>query len=565
MLASRRGDGGIPGSSGRAPLSLGALLLIGALPIAAAADPAGEPTWMAPDTSSVTEDPALEGLPIRSIDITSRNIFDPVPKGALRPLCLAANKLHIRTRAQTVRDQLILTPDSRWTSDRAHEAARQLRTLGFLEPDYILARPAGDSVDVQVHTHDFWTTQPEFDIQQAAGRNYGALAFSERNLLGLGKSLTLAYREDPVGITRGIELHDPGFAGSRLQLHYSASRGTSGSTDFVSAGVPFYAEDTRNSFGLQADKMATQSHLFQNNSEVAIVPEHVEESETQIGIGRRDDGNILRWTGSFYSLDRRLGATQLVGTSAPPDAFVGSEESLRLRRLALQMRFWRPHYVERTGIERIDRVEDYDLGTSLSLKMGYAPEEFGSTADEGYGLAQLDLGAQTALGFGFLRSSLSSRLRHGPRETLGTIEARWIRQTSLSHALVAAVVGTAGYDMPRTFQVTVGGLNGLRAYPVHAVAGTQVLRWNVEDRLVLIRDVLQMASLGSAIFYDGARGWGPGSEGSGAFNSAGIGLRIAPPRSALGPVFRVDLAWPISPTRDGRRQPVISIGSNQAF
>jgi len=566
MLANRRGLGGLSGASAAGLISLVALCLLGPLSIAAAAEPYADPAWMAIDSSRVTENPALEGLPIRSIDVQSRNIFDPVPKGALRPICLAANKLHIRTRQQTVRDQLILTPGSRWSSYRGHEAARQLRTLGFLEPDYIQARQVGDSVDVLVHTHDFWTTQPEFDVQQASGNNYGALGFSERNLLGLGKSLSLSYRQDPVGITRGIELHDPGVAGSRLQLRYAASRGTSGSTDFVSAGVPFYAEETRNSFGLQADKGTTQSHLFQDNSEVAVVPEHVEESELLIGSGRRNDGRIVRWTGSFYSLDRRLGATQYPAAAAtPPAEFVGPEESLRLRRLAVQGRFWKPHYVERTGIERIDQVEDYDLGPSVSLKMGYAPEELGSTADEGYGQAQLDLGAQTPVGFGFIRSSLSSRLRHGPREALGMFDARWIRQPSLGNALVAGLIGTAGYDMPRTFQVTVGGLNGLRAYPVHAVAGTKMLRWNVEDRFVLIRDVLQMASFGSAVFYDGARAWGAGSAGTSAFHDVGIGVRVAPPRSALGPVFRVDLAWPISPTRDGRRQPVLSIGSNQAF
>ena len=520
---------------------------------------------MAPDTTRVTDVPALEGLPIRNIEITSRNIFDPLPTGALRPIGRMANKLHVRTRKQTVRDQLILRPDERWTTDRGREAARQLRMLGFLEPDHISARPVGDSVEVAVQTHDFWTTQPEFDVQQASGGHFGSLAFSERNLLGLGKSLTLAYREDPVGITRGIALHDPGFAGTRLQLDYDASRGTSGATDFFGAAVPFYAEDTRLSFGGLGNRATSQSHLFENNTEVAVVPQHLEETEWFFGRGRRDDGNILRWTTSFYTLDRRLGATQYSPSQPPPAAFIGPEESLSLRRLAIQARFWKPDYVERIGIERIDRVEDYDLGPSLALKGGFAPKAFGSTADEGYAQGQLDLGAQTRFGFGFLRSALSTRLRRGPREMLATLEARWIRQPSLSHSLVFGLTGTGGYNMPRTFQVTIGGLNGLRAYPVHAVAGTQVLRWNVEDRLTLVRDVLQMASLGSAIFYDGANARGPGSEGAGSFHDAGFGLRIAPPRSALGPVFRVDLAWPIHPTRDGRRQPVLSVGSSQAF
>src|SRR5215831_20013960 len=357
MPANRREHGGAPGCRGAGISPLIALLLFGAMGnvrVATAdpdSEPAPAPAWMAADSSSVTNDPALEGLPIRSIEVTSRNIFDPVPHGALRPICLAANKLHIRTRRQTVRDQLILSEGTRWTADRGREAARQLRTLGFLEPDYITAKADGDSVDVAVHTHDFWTTQPEFDIQQASGHHYGSVAFSERNLLGLGKSMTLAYREDPVGITRGLEYHDPGVAGSRLQLHYAAARGTSGSSDFINAGVPFYAEDTRNSFGLQADKTTSQAHLFQNNSEVAIVPEHVEESEVQIGTGRRTDDRILRITESFYTLDRRLGATQLpANATAPPQEFVGPEESLMRRRIAVQARLWMPNYVERAGI-----------------------------------------------------------------------------------------------------------------------------------------------------------------------------------------------------------------------
>jgi len=33
----------------------------------------------------------------------------------------------------------------------------------------------------------------------------------------------------------------------------------------------------------------------------------------------------------------------------------------------------------------------------------------------------------------------------------------------------------------------------------------------------------------------------------------------------LGRVLRFDLAWPVNPTRDAKRQPVVSFGSSQAF
>ena len=122
MAATRRGFGGFPASSPSGALPLAALLLLGGSPAAslAASDPAPAttPAWMAPDTSDVTADPTLEGKVIREIHISSRNIFDPLPTGALRPIGHVANKLHVRTRQQTVRDQFILRPGEAWTADR---------------------------------------------------------------------------------------------------------------------------------------------------------------------------------------------------------------------------------------------------------------------------------------------------------------------------------------------------------------------------------------------------------------------------------------------------------------
>src|SRR5262245_52240701 len=147
---------------------------------------------------------AAEGRPIRRIRIEARNIFDPLPQGALRPVCRLANRVHVRTRDGTIRDQLLLREGQPWTQERSREAARHLRTLDFLEPRRLEASVAGDSVDVHLETRDVWTTQPEFDFERASGRQFGSFAFTERNLFGLGKSVSLAYHEDPIGISRSI-------------------------------------------------------------------------------------------------------------------------------------------------------------------------------------------------------------------------------------------------------------------------------------------------------------------------------------------------------------------------
>jgi len=551
-----------------------ALLLAGPPGTFARAQPAPDSTAAVPAPAALDRPVAptdsvaavdLAGRPIRSIRVRVRNVFDPLPVGPLRFVGHLANRVHIRTRESVVREQLLLRPGQPWSEERAREALRQLRTLNFLEPQGLRAVPAGDSVDVEVETRDVWTTQPEFELERGGGLLFGSMAFTERNLLGFGKSVSLAYREDPVGITRSIGVSDPGVAGSRLQLRYSGARGTSGASDGVQAVLPFYALDTPWSFGVTALRRSGTAHLFRDNAEVASLGEHFEETQLFVGRGWRNGGTIVRTVLSLDALDRRLDATQTTPGPAVPESFVGPEESLKLRAVAGEVRWWRPSFIERTGIERVDQVEDFDLGTTLALKLGVAPRAFGSTADYGDFRLRLDTGISTAAGFGQLRSTVSGRWRKSAEEVLHVTQGRWIWQTHPGHTIEGAVLGITGFRMPRNYQAVVGGLNGLRAYPVHAVAGARLARWNLEDRHMLVRDVFQFVSIGSAVFVDGARGWGPGAEGTEAFHCAGFGLRLAPPRAAIGPVFRADLAWPLSPTRDGRREAVLSIGSSRAF
>ena len=520
---------------------------------------------MVPVSIDTAAAPLLEGRPIRSVSVRVLNVFDPLPVGPLRFVGQLANRLHVRTRPGVVREQLLLKPGETWTEERGRENTRHLRTLNFLEPLVLQVEPAGDSVDVKVETRDVWTTQPEFDLERGGGRLVGSMAFTERNLFGYGKSVSLAYRDDPVGITRSIGVSDPGVAGSRLQLRYSGSRGTSGASDGVLAMLPFYSMDARWSFGVTALRRSGTAHLFRDNAEVAVLGEQVEETQLFAGHGWRRGASVLRSTLSLESLDRRLDATQVVSASAVPESFLGSTETLRLRGMAIETRWWSPHFIERTGVERVDQVEDFDLGRSLSIKLGAFPRGLGSSANFGDFRVRLEAGALTKVGFGLLRSSVSGRWRSSAQEVLHVTQGRWIWQTRPEHTVEAAVLGITGFRMPRNFQAVIGGLSGLRAYPVHAVSGSRVMRWNLEDRHMLVRDVFQIASIGSAIFVDGARGWGPGAEGIGAFHCAGVGVRIAPPRASIGPVIRADLAWPIVPTRDGRREATLSIGSTRAF
>jgi hemolysin activation/secretion protein len=145
------------------------------------------------------------------------------------------------------------------------------------------------------------------------------------------------------------------------------------------------------------------------------------------------------------------------------------------------------------------------------------------------------------------------------------LDARWVSQAIPRQTIVLAAFGGAAHRPPRDFQYVVGGLNGLRAHGVHAVAGHRITRLNAESRWVIGRNYYQLVSLGFATFWDAARSWGPGSAGQSWQHDAGLGLRISLPRSALNRVVRLDLGWRVSPRGVKPGGAVFSFGSSQAF
>ena len=419
-------------------------------------------------------------------------------------------------------------------------------------------------MNVLIATRDLWTTSPEFNFESSGGKKYGALAFTDRNLAGLGKSLSFSWRHDPVGVSQYLSYFDPDVYGSHARLSMVTGDGSDGASTRLSLGVPFWALDVRRSYGVSWERATSNAVLYQRATELARISQRLEDGELWWGHGGWTDSTIRRFTYSLYLRDKRLGPTVATGATAVPRELTGGESSLRLRRLNAEMRLWRPDYIERIDVDEIGTTEDFDVGSSLRFKLGYAPGWF-RRRGEGYTRLQFDRGASTRLGFGWARGSIETRLRRTPHDLLQQIEARWIHQPSERLALVMAAEGVAGLEMDRDFQLIVGGLNGLRAYPVQALAGRRLWRLNAEQRWKVANVFGDLLAVGMVAFADGARTWGPGAGGSGWFVDSGIGLRFSAPQWTFGRVLRFDLAWPVNPTRDAKRQPVVSFGSSQAF
>lgn len=507
----------------------------------------------------------LEGATIRRVEVRCLDIFEPIPPGRFAAFYRMTNRLHVRTREGTVRSRLLFAPGDIWTADRVIESQRLLRGVDYLGPDTIRSRLVGDSVDVLVVTHDTWTTQPELNLERAGERTYGSVGFTERNFLGLGVGLSLALSEVPTGRSRTGGIGAKRMFGTQLEGQFQAGTGSAGVSNAVYLRDPFRSLDDRSSWTASWWRSSSTHRLFKSGSVVARFPYRFELHQVEYGFGTRfTDGLVRRYTFALGRHDRHYGATK--PEPGVPIAFPNAEEDIKLRSASMRVLFWRPNFIERRGIELFDPIEDFDVGSLLSLEGGFAFKAFGSTADEGLAKARLELGHETRrFGFGFMRGQVSTRVRSGPRETLAGLDARWIQQPAPDVAFVVAAMGQAADRAPREVQYVVGGLNGLRAYPVQALAGTQVWRFNAETRWVAARGIWDLASFGGAVFADAARAWGPGGDKEPWHRDAGFGLRVTFPHASLRQVLRLDVAFPLSPSRDGRREPVFSFGSSQAF
>ncbi len=537
--------------------------------VPAAEPPAARPAVMSDMPYGPASDSLVrarcEGATIRVIDVRCFDIFDPPPTGRFAGIYRTANRLHVRTRQGTVRAQLLIEPGQIWTADRIAESQRLLRNLEYIRPDTIRSRLVGDSVDVLVVTHDTWTTHPELNLERASGKTYGSVGFTERNLVGLGLGVSVAIREEPTGRTRTASVGARRILGSQLEAQVQAGTGTGGVSNAIYLRDPFRALDDPRSWTVSWWRSSADQRLFKSGEVVAKFPFQFELLQLEYGVGRRfTDGLVRRFAFALSQHDRRYGVT--VPEPGAAISFPGGEEELKLRSGSVRVTFWKPHFIERRGIELFDPVEDFDVGSLVSMEGGLVLRAFGSTADEGLAKLRFEAGRETRrFGFGMARVRLSTRMRAGPRETLGAVDARWIQQPARDVAVVLAAYGEASDRAPREVQSVVGGLNGLRAYPVQALAGTQLWRFNGEMRWVAARGVWDLASVGGAVFVDAARAWGPGGDEEPWHHDAGFGLRLSFPHASLHQVARFDVAFPLSPSRDGRREPVFSFGSSQAF
>jgi hemolysin activation/secretion protein len=231
-----------------------------------------------------------------------------------------------------------------------------------------------------------------------------------------------------------------------------------------------------------------------------------------------------------------------------------------------------PHYVKETYIDRMDRVEDFDLGNEMRARTGYMARDLGSDQDrwifnvaDQQGLS-LGEGRFALASAGFSGRVYDNRLENGL--TTEDINFYWKNYIwTRTRTLVFHIEGAQGANLDVENQVILGGNTGLRGYKNDAFVGSRSILANLEDRFFFDGEYFHLVRFGGVMF---AETGAVVSQGSGfspeSFRSdVGAGIRAGSSRSTSGSVARLDVAYALNGGPGGGSRWVISLTGGQAF
>lgn len=173
---------------------------------------------------------AYQRRPISAVDIVTAA---PAPiQGAPE----AIDNLHVRTREQTVRRNLLFAVGDAVDTLRVAESLRRLRRLRFLSDVGVVARScAGEpGVALTVVTRDVWSTEPSVKVRSTGSAVVG---LEERNVLGTGRDAKVYVRSDAAQLAFGVAYTDPWVAGTNVAASVARNAYRDGGDWTAAAGL----------------------------------------------------------------------------------------------------------------------------------------------------------------------------------------------------------------------------------------------------------------------------------------------------------------------------------------
>ena len=531
--------------TGSAP-HLALLLVLGLAPCWAQVDPPR--TSDSPPGEFIPPDAELEssGAVIGEILIDNQNIFNPAYAGEDVPVFRLANRLHIKTKAGVVQHQLLFQSGDRYSRRVLDETERILRAERYFYDAWIKpVRYHDGKVDLRVTTRDVWTLNPGFDFGRSGGKNTTGVDLEELNLLGTGAAIALTHK---AGIDRDetrLGISDEHAFGSWTGVDATYADNSDGYRRQLVVNRPFYSLNTRYAGGFTGTDDLRVDSLYDRGQIVDQFRDRSRFVEGYAGWSSRlDNGWVRRWN---------VGATYDERLFAPTPTWTGLTVLPEGRKFIypwVRFDLIQDDYLKMRNRDQIGRTEDFYLGLTTSVRLGWADSALGSSRS--------GLQFQTSAGYAALASERSTlllsaaytgRVENGDlHNAVLNAAIRFYAEQSSHWLFFTTLVGAAGHRLDLENQLLLGGTNGLRGYPLRYQGGDARGLLTIEQRYFSDWYPFRLFRVGGAAFFDAGRTWGSAplaTPSLGLLKDVGFGLRIGNSRSGLGNVIHVDLAFPL--------------------
>ena len=486
------------------------------------------------------------GAIIGRIVVNPQDIFDTDDPAEDKALFRLANRLHIQTRPEIIRRQLLFKPGERVSARIIDETERLLRGNRYLHDVQIRPIEYRDGVvDIEVSTRDNWTLDPGLSLARAGGANSQRLYLNEYNLLGTGVGLGISHATNVEHSGTEFSLRNNQLFGTRATLAASYANYTDGSAWSLALARPFYSLDTRYAAGVSLSNSDVVNKVYDQG---AVVAQYHALTKNWEAFGGWSAGRVHGWAARYSA-----GATSTSTTYEPdptlPPALLPADRTLTGPFIRYEL--IEDFYEKVTNRDQIGRPEYFAMGFRSQLQLGRAFTALGSTE------ASWLYSANASKGFGsiytkalVLSGAVSGRWNEATRYNQlisGTAKYYWPHG---SGAMFSGAFSGDVYRRPDTpAPLQLGGDTGLRGYPLNYQSGERRVLVTFEERLYSNWYPYRLYRVGGAAFMDAGRAWhgaGEVTEGERMLTDAGFGLRIADSRSAFGTTLHIDLAFPLN-------------------
>jgi outer membrane translocation and assembly module TamA len=532
--------------------------------LAAAAPPAGVPPAETPGIPADAELEASKAV-IGAILIDNQDIFnldDPKDNIALFRF---ADRLHAKTRASVIRNQLLFRSGDRYSRRLIDETERILRANSYFYDAWIRPVKYHDGrVDLRVTTRDVWTLNPGFNYSRSGGTNSTGVQLEERNLAGSGTDVQVSHTNNVDRTESLLSASNTHAFGTWTSVGFDYAENSDGHLHDLTVNHPFYALDTRWAAGVSGNDDAQTDSLYDRGN---IVDQFHDQHNNVSLYGGWSPGLQNGWVQRLST-----GVTYDEHQFSPVDTWTGATVLPEDRRFLypwVEYDLVADDYVRLWNHDQILKTEDFYLGTIATLRVGYADAAFGSSQSAMLIQSTAGKGYRTDGSTLLLAGDFSGRIENGALYNgLADASIRYYYEQSARWLLFTTLVGTKGWRLDLDNQVLLGGDNGLRGYPLRYQDGTARTLFTVEQRYFTDWFPFRLWRVGGAIFFDAGRTWDQpdlAQPSLGLLKDAGFGLRIGNARTGIGNVIHVDVAFPFETADGSIRRVQFLVTTQQSF